>query len=208
MGRQIPLFGFQLRLRIPCAILTEAQESRAVDENDLIRRLRNADVEAFRDLFHRYQPMVFRRCLFQTRDEEAAHDIVQETFERIWKMRAQLRPELSFLALCFRISGNLVKDAARRRRTQERLRESIPKPVPSEGDDPAQALELATLQERVRIILERDLGERCRTVFLLSRFERMSTREIAGILGIREKTVENQIAHALKVLRRKLADFA
>jgi RNA polymerase sigma-70 factor (ECF subfamily) len=133
-----------------------------------------------------------------------AHDIVQETFVRIWETRERLRPDLSFLALALRISGNLMLDAMRHRQMRERLRGQIPGPALSEGDDPEQAARLSALQEELGRVLNHELGERCRTIFLLSRFERMSNREIAGTLGISEKTVENQISHAMKVLRRRL----
>jgi len=176
-------------------------------QQELLQRVRRSDTEAFRELFGRFQPVVFRRTLFQVRETDAAHDIVQETFVRIWNIRQQLKPELSFLALALRISENLIRDAARHRQIRERLRDSIPQPEHSEGDDPDEALKLSTLQERVREVLNEHLGERCRTVFLLSRFERMSNREIAEVLKIREKSVENQVSRALKILRKRLTDY-
>lgn len=177
------------------------------NEQDLIRRVSESDFEAFRELFNRYQPIVYRRNFFLTHDADLAHDIVQETFVRIWEKRRTLRKELSILALAFRISRNLVLDSARHRKVEERFRDRVPQPGLSEGDDPGEAAELSSLQEKLRKALNENLGERCRTIFLLSKFERMSTREIAVLLGIREKTVENQIAHALKVLRKRLAAY-
>jgi RNA polymerase sigma-70 factor (ECF subfamily) len=187
------------------AILRKVPDAMDENEQDLIRRVSESDFDAFRELFNRYQPVVFRRTLYLMRDADLAHDVVQEAFVRIWETRHRLRKELSFLALAFRISRNLVLDAARHRKIEERFRDHIPQPARSERDDPVEAVELSGLQEKLRRALNEDLGERCRTIFLLSRFERMSAREIAALLGIREKTVENQIAHALKVLRKKLA---
>lgn len=51
------------------------------------------------------------------------------------------------------------------------------------------------------------LPQRCREVFVLSRFENLKNKEIAERLGITEKTVENQINKALRVLRMELKDF-
>jgi RNA polymerase sigma-70 factor (ECF subfamily) len=176
-------------------------------EQELLRQVRRSDTEAFRELFRRFQPVVFRRALYQMRDADAAHDIVQETFVRIWKIRGDLKPDLSFLALALRISENLIRDAARHRQTRERLRDRVPQGELSEGDDPEEALKLSALQEKVREVLNEQMGERCRTIFLLSRFERMSNREIADMLKIREKSVENQISRALKILRKNLAGY-
>jgi len=44
---------------------------------ELIERVRNSDRDAFRILFENYQPLVLRQVLFQTRDADASHDIVQ-----------------------------------------------------------------------------------------------------------------------------------
>lgn len=173
-------------------------------DSQLLERVRDSDVEAFRTLFERFQPMVFRQVLFQTREADLAHDIVQETFVRIWDHRATLKPHLSFLAYALRISQNLVTDAARHREIRERLQGAIPPPSMSQGDDPAEALQLAMLEERLMAVINGELPEKCREIFLLSRFEGKSNREIANLLGLSVRTVEHQINHALKVLRKKM----
>ncbi len=173
----------------------------------LMEKVRDSDVGAFRDLFTRYQPVLFRQALFYTRQDDVAHDIVQETFVRIWERRASLRPHRSFLALSLSICHNLVLDLAKHKRVRERLEQEIPRPVLSEGDDPHEALQRLMLEEELARVIRDDLGEKCRTVFLLSRFERMTNREIAELLGISPKTVENQINHALKVLRSRLRRY-
>jgi RNA polymerase sigma-70 factor (ECF subfamily) len=169
----------------------------------LLERVRNSDMEAFRILFERYQPILFRHALFQTRQSDAAHDIVQETFIRVWEHRRNLDPRLSFPAYIMRISGNLVKDDLRRRKRRERLDVEIPVPTPSEAEDPLRALEKTILEDEISIVIDR-LPDKCREVFLLSRVQGMPNREIAGILGTSVRTVEHQINHALKVIRKRL----
>jgi RNA polymerase sigma-70 factor (ECF subfamily) len=170
----------------------------------LLERVIASDAEAFRVLFERYQPIVFRQVRYQLGDSDAAHDIVQETFVRIWDCRRALRPELSVLAYALRISGNLLRDAARHRAVRERTALLLPPPAPSEGDDPEEALKRTMLEERIAAIVSMQLPARCREIFLLSRFEGKNNREIALLLGVSEKTVENQITRALRVLRRGL----
>jgi RNA polymerase sigma factor (sigma-70 family) len=172
----------------------------------LLQRVRNSDPDAFGELFRKYQPLVYRQVFFRVRDGDVAHEIVQETFVRIWEHRSSLKPHLPFLALALRVSQNLVRDMARQRSTRELLRRRIPLPARSEGDNPAEALDLHVLEQRILHILNSRTGGRCRTVFFLSRYEGKSHREIAELLGISIKTVENQITRALKALRKGLAD--
>jgi RNA polymerase sigma-70 factor (ECF subfamily) len=169
----------------------------------LLERIRNSDMEAFRILFELYHPVLFRHVLFQTRQSDTAHDIAQETFIRVWEHRRKLDPRLSFPAYIIRISGNLVRDDFRRRKRREKLDPEIPLPGRSDEDDPLGALETTMLEEELGTVVE-NLPERCRAVFLLSRIEEKTNREIAGMLGISIRTVEHQISHALNVIRKKL----
>jgi RNA polymerase sigma-70 factor (ECF subfamily) len=142
--------------------------------------------------------------MFMVGDADVAQDVVQETFVRVWMRRRALRSGLSILGYVLKISGNLVRDQMRHREVRAKLAGDVPPPSKSEGDDPADALDLRNLEDRIAVIIRRDLPERCRQIFLLSRTEGKSQREIADLLGIRVKTVENQINHALRVLRKKL----
>jgi RNA polymerase sigma-70 factor (ECF subfamily) len=155
-------------------------------------------------LFRKYQPFVFRQVFFRVRETDVAHEIVQETFVRVWEHRTALKPHLPFLALTLRISGNIIRDNARHRSTRERLEQEIPPDAPSEGDNPADILELRILEGHIADIVSTRLGDRCRAVFLLSKYEGKSQQEISRLLGISVKTVENHITHALSTIRTAL----
>ena len=176
----------------------------STSDTELLQQIKNSDMEAFGVLFKRYQPVIFRHVWFQIHQKDLAHDIVQEAFIRIWEHRTSLQPQLNLLAYALRISTNLVLDAYKHKRVREQLKEYIPPINLSEGDNPAEALHLTLLQEQITEIINNSLGKRCREIFLLSRVEGKSHQEIADLLNISIRTVENQILHALKVLRRKL----
>lgn len=187
-----------------CATEPGAGVSHLPPDNELLQNVKDSDMEAFRMLFERYQPFLFRHVLFQTQQSDLSHDIVQETFIRVWEHRASLKPSLSFLSFALRISGNLIRDVVRYRKTREKLESEIPRPFLSERDDPAEALHVKVLREAVVEAINTALPNRCRTIFLLSRFEGKTNREIGELLGLSVRTVEHQIGHALKVLRKKL----
>jgi RNA polymerase sigma-70 factor (ECF subfamily) len=174
-------------------------------DEHLLARVRASDNDAFRLLFEKYQPILFRNVLPSVRDADIAHDVVQETFIRVWQHRSSLRPSESFLAYIFRISRNLVLDAAKRRDVRSKLQNEIPVHS-SSGDNPESATELRMLEEKLSEVV-RNLPPRCREIFLLSRLEGMSNAEVCARLHISGKTVENQITRALKVLRRNLRGY-
>jgi RNA polymerase sigma-70 factor (ECF subfamily) len=176
-------------------------------ESQLIERTRGGDREAFRVLFEKYQPILFRSVVYTLQDAELAHDIVQETFLRVWNHRASLEPHLPLLGYLYRISRNLVLDLAKHKVVQRRLETDIPFGLQSSGDDPTEFLHLSMLEERVAQVVRTKLPPKCREVFLLSRVEEMSNAEISRQLGISMKTVENQITRGLRILRRHLRRY-
>lgn len=180
-----------------------------MQENDerLIERLKASDGDAFRILFEKYQPILFRYASQSLHDADTAHDIVQETFLRLWRNRTSLQQQRPLLAYLLRICRNLVLDAARHDAVRRRLEPEVPVPSPSAGDNPDEALQLKMLDEKLSEIVNTRLPPKCREIFLLSRMEGMLNAEIGKRLGIAPKTVENQITRALKIIRRHLRSF-
>jgi RNA polymerase sigma-70 factor (ECF subfamily) len=174
-----------------------------VTDAQLLEQVKGSDMEAFRRLFERYQPILFRQVFFQTSETDQAHDIVQQTFISVWEHRRSIRSHLSFLAYILRISRNLIYDAVKHQKIRDRIDVTLPPPAKSELDDPAEALHLAVLQEKITSVIN-DLPRKCREIFLLSRFEGKTNQEIADSLQLSVRTVEHQISNALKVLRKHL----
>jgi len=173
----------------------------------LIERIRESDREAFRLLFEKYQPILFRNVLHSLRDVDTTHDIVQETFLRIWQRRLSLQPHLSFLAFLFRISSNLVRDYIKHQRVRNRLDVQVQEFYSQAGDNPEVSAQLRMFEDKLSDVVRMKLPHKCRQVFLLSRMEEMSNAEISAHLGVSVKTVENQITRALKILRRHLLAY-
>lgn len=67
-------------------------------------------------------------------------------------------------------------------------------------------IESAELKKKIQAVFEK-LPEQCRLIFRLSRVEELRYKEIAEVLGISIKTVENQMGKALKIMRAELADY-
>lgn len=170
----------------------------------LIALLREGDANSLDELFRRYYEML---CLLSVRivkDADAAEDIVQDFFLSIWEKRSVL-PVIDRVAPYFKRSV--------RNRSLNFLRD--PKRLPT-GDDEqlpelktahnaaSETLELEELRARVDTAID-GLPERCRLVFVLSKFGEMKHKEIAEALGISVKTVENQMGRAYQQLRKVLS---
>ena len=63
------------------------------------------------------------------------------------------------------------------------------------------------LEKHIQHIVNNRLPEKCRNIFFLSRIEGRSNPEIAHILDLSIRTVENQIYRAIKILRKNLINY-
>lgn len=179
----------------------------AEQEKKLLIKVKNSDTLAFKQLFSDYHDNLFRFVVYKTRDSDLAEDITQETFLRVWKSRQSIIPEKSFFSLIARISTNLCYDHFRHLEVRNRHRDLIPNFGKSHFDNPQAMTDLEVLQEEIQKIVNDELPEKCKAIFMLSRIEGKTNTEIAEMLSLSIRTVENQIYRALKILKKHLKNY-
>ena len=76
-------------------------DSKMVKKRHLVRRIKRSDTEAFRELFEIYQRNIFNFLHFKLGNIEAAEDLLQDVFIKIWERRCQLRENISIRSFLF-----------------------------------------------------------------------------------------------------------
>ena len=176
-------------------------------DQKLLSRLKKSDKNSLRDLFTKYHQSLFNFVLYRVKDEVIADDIVQDTFLRVWKHRNSIKPNQSFFSYIAKISNNLCMDYFRHENVKLRHQEHIPQLTQSGADNPAIQYESKILEDKIHNIVNNSLPEKCREIFILSRVNGLANQDIAELLDVSRRTVENQLYRALKVLRSKLKDY-
>ncbi len=137
------------------------------------------------------------------KDHNCCKDLIQDIFTWLWERRDIL--EISTLKSYLH---SAVKYKVANYFRHGKVRDSFFSEL--ENIPPEQSCIDTSLEvkELTAIILEftNNLPKRCREVFILSRNENLTNKEIAKTLSISEKTVENQITAALKKLRISLGN--
>ena len=176
-------------------------------DTDLFTALRGGDDRALEELFRRYYAPLCRVALRFVTETAAAEDIVQELFASLWARREALPDTPPAVGPYLRRSTRNRSLNYLRDRNRIPLDDGELPELASNGvEQPGAALENDELRQRLHEAIDR-LPERCRLVFVMSKVEEMSHREIAEGLGISVKTVENQMTRAYKFLRQWLALF-
>lgn len=182
------------------------QSFRHTSDEQLFSLLKDGVAEAFTEIFRRYWDKLYIVAANKLDDKYLAQEVVQELFVDIWerRMTIELRKSVN-IYLASALKYKVIN--ARLYRNKEQLKRQLL------GDDMAGIAELSPeplrfeeLQERLEAVVT-GLPEKCQLVYRLSRDEGFTHKQIASQLDISEKTVEQHLTKALKVLRDKFRYF-
>ncbi len=177
--------------------------SRDPSDRRIAERIRQGSEAAFETLFRRYcDPL----CAFAEGFVEAspiAEDLVHDVFCDIWDRRVDFKPKGTVRAYLYRAVRNKALNKIEHLRVRREWVAEKKSDLTLSSMEAARAAEYHELQEAVQHAIE-ELTKRQRTVYQLVRHQNLSYAEVAMVLDISEKTVENHMGRALKRLRASL----
>lgn len=174
----------------------------------------NTNIKTFNYLFTNYKGRLTHFAGTYVGDEMVAEDLVVESFMCYWENRKTLVDHSNVLAFIVTVVKNKCLDYLRKMRTREEYIEYMQK-----NEIRKLNLRIATLEaynpEKIFTDELQDLADKAqaslpqqtRDIFIRSRYDNQSHKEIAEELGVSTKTVEFHITKALKVLRVALKDY-
>ncbi|WP_158011679.1 RNA polymerase sigma factor [Sphingomonas turrisvirgatae] len=154
----------------------------------------------------RYKRAVHAYFLRRVADRAEADDLTQEVYAALAR-RGQGDEVENLEGYVFRVATNLLRDRARRKRTQPELESTGSADPFARLIDPISPERQAIGRDDYQRFIEalETLPERPRMVFVLNRFEEMSGREIAALLGLSQRQIEKDISRVLTLLRTRLS---
>lgn len=169
--------------------------------------IRESNKRAFDDLFRSTYPQLIKFAASYTKEKSSASDIVQDSFVSLWQNRTVIDPNQSLKAYLYRIVRNRSLNYLRNRSAEMTQSEII-------VEDKLQPPEQVDSRENVNDLSEKfgewieQLPERQQEAFELSRFEGLSHTEIATVMEVSPKTVNNHIVAALRQLRSLYEEYS
>ena len=171
------------------------------DDSKLVRELSKGNLLAFNTLFREYSGRLYRFAFGYLKSKEASEELVQDVFTKIWEKRSDLKEELSFKSFLFTIAFNLIR---KHFRSKAQISEYFKSRINDDSDmQTSQKITCDSLDQYISRLVDH-LPERRKEIFIKSRIDGLSIKEIAAEFKISHKTVENQLTDALKFIRTNL----
>ncbi|MCO5253793.1 MAG: RNA polymerase sigma-70 factor [Bacteroidia bacterium] len=154
----------------------------------------------FELLYRQYYRALHYFCKQFVHSDDDAQEIVNDTFVAIWEKRDVLTLDLQLKPYLYKAVRNKSLNFLQKRKLEIQEVESIENLSHKAYSNPFEILYTKETEKLVLELIEK-LPPRCKQVFVLSRKEGFSYKDISDIMDISPKTVENQISIAIKQIK-------
>lgn len=173
------------------------------DDAQYVQKLILGEHDAFKALFLRYFPKMKYFIAHFVKSDAIAEELAQDIFMKIWEHREKLSSVQSFDAYIYRMSKNISLNYLEHKYLEESYMENFRGETESTIEGELYAREIELLEQ----LTVNQMPPQRKTIYEMSRKKGMKNEEIATVLGISKKTVENHLNLALKEIRKTLALF-
>lgn len=157
-------------------------------------------------LFDTYYEELCRIVYPVVKDKDAAEDIVQDVFVKLWMRREELEVKTTYKAYLYKAVVLRGLDYLRREKSKNKASAELQATGEKHSNNTDAGLNEKQIQQAIDTALDQ-MSDSMRKIFELSRFSGLKNREIAEELGISIKTVESNMGKALKIMHTQLSPF-
>ena len=175
-------------------------EKTTTDDSVLLRQMQLGNEDAFNQLFRNYWEKVYADAYRRLKDHDEAQDVVQEIFTNIWQNR-QSQTIQHLPAYLHTAVRNRVINAMTKKKPVHAffgLLDEIPEHTPAD----ANLLWKEVVQAYEALLAS--LPPQRQAIFRMRYQEGLSTKDIADQLGIKRKTIQNQLGKAIDLFKISL----
>ena len=181
-----------------------------IDENSeqskLIKAFKEGNINAFEKLFHIHHQKLYSYVFSLLKSKEDTEEIVQDAFIKIWENRSSFKEEYTFSAFLFKIAKNAFLNH-NRKSINKRMFEKYYHLINEIDDNQTEEYTLFRETQNLLKELVNELPPKRREIFILSKYEMLSRKEIAEKLNISIITVDSQLLKATKKIKEELKKY-
>ncbi|GAB4340121.1 MAG: RNA polymerase sigma-70 factor [Flammeovirgaceae bacterium] len=185
----------------------DAKKYDKLEEAKLIEEVQLGNREAWEYITKNYYPQILHFIASMVHDRETAEELVQDVFVNFWMKRDRFVITISLKAYLYRAARNHTLNYLKRRKFEQEYQKGLAQSMILHKNETEDEFQFSELEKALAEAID-SLPENCKEIFLMSRFEDMTYKEISQTLDIPVRTVHYQIGLALKFLREKLKGHA
>ncbi len=174
-----------------------------LSDNELLLLLKRGNDFAFSEIYNRYWGKMVSYAVRLTKSEDESADLVQEIFVSLWNRKETLEIKGTLASYLIKSTRNLCLRFIERNIHPTDFINRLAEHTIDKSQNIEENISLKELQEHIYCCVAK-LPKKMQEVYLLSRDEQLSYREIAKKLGITEGTVKKQISNSLKIISESL----
>ena len=176
----------------------------SINEKRLLTELKNGSFHAFERLYNMYSGKLYNFIMrISSGNQYMAEEVVQSAFIRVWEVRERVEPESSFISFLCTIAKNLLMNMYQRQPVEYVYNEYLKNTGVDRDSQTEESIDLRFLNEYIDSLAE-ELPAQRKKIFILSKRQNYTNKEIAEMMGISESTVATQLSLAVKFMREQL----
>lgn len=176
-------------------------------DTELFLLLKQDDQNAFDEMYERYFISLLNAAFKRLQSKDDALEIVQDLFVQLYFKRKQIEHTQNLGGYLQMMLRNKIIDRFREQLVRKKhIYQFQQMKTEADPNAPEATMDVKMLEQKIHAVIEQ-LPDKCREVFLLSRFNNLSHQAIAEKLNISVSTVEKHIVKALKIVRKHVDHF-
>ena len=176
----------------------------SINEKRLLTELKNGSFHAFERLYNMYSGKLYNFIMrISSGNQYMAEEVVQSAFIRVWEVRERVEPESSFISFLCTIAKNLLMNMYQRQTVEYVYNEYLKNTGVDRDSQTEESIDLRFLNEYIDSLAE-ELPAQRKKIFILSKRQNYTNKEIAEMMGISDSTVATQLSLAVKFMREQL----
>jgi len=170
-----------------------------VNDQQLFEKVKSGNKIAFESLFRKYYAPIAGFILKYVRDRDSAEEVAQDLFISFWENAPRLQITTSFKSYLYTSAKNYALNYIKKSATRDKYHQLAWDATESETEE-TDSTRSNSFNQLVNKALD-TLPEKCREIFIMSKYEGLTYDEIAEYMGLSKKTVENQMGIGLRKIR-------
>ncbi|MBS2212497.1 RNA polymerase sigma-70 factor [Carboxylicivirga mesophila] len=160
----------------------------------------------YEQLFNAHYSLMVAYAYNFLKEQEASEEVCQEVFFQLWINRDKTEIKTAISSYLYRAVRNRCINLIKHITIRETYKQYNSEQIEKSDNDFTDTLTVSELDQKIRSAIDQMPLQR-KKIFIMSRYEEMTYKEIAEKMGLSKKTIENQMGKALQYLREELKDY-